>query len=210
MLEAAAGVAAEDLDGAGATNVLADEVIRFTPAADALVEACHSVPLGVADKVFFEMAPGAVPYEGSVFSVGTDRSVRTASYQTRPLEQEVLLAYFGGGFARELEERGELEAFALEELTEIFGAEFRSKVRRAFSTAWASDPWARGAYSAARPGCAHLRARLSEPLGERVFFAGEACSLDYFGTLNGAWITGVAAARAVMEKQKLRAASREQ
>ena len=83
------------------------------------------MPLGAANKVFIEMAPGALPYEGSVHFPGTDRSVRTASYQTRPLEREVLLAYFGGGFARELEERNELESFALDELAGIFGSEFR-------------------------------------------------------------------------------------
>jgi monoamine oxidase len=181
------------------TTVLAEERIRFTPRAPALLEACRGVPLGAANKVFIEMAPGALPYEGSVHFLGTDRSVRTASYQTRPLEREVLLAYFGGGFARELEERNELESFALDELAGIFGSEFRSQVRRIVHSEWTRDPWSRGAYSAALPGRAHLRERLTEPLGERVFFAGEACSTDYFGTINGAWRTGVAAAAAVAQ-----------
>jgi monoamine oxidase len=178
------------------TPLLATERLRLTPRAPQLLEACHGVPLGVANKVYFEMTPGALPPEESIFTIGTDRSARTASYQTRPLEQDVLLAYFGDGLARELEETGALAAFALEELTHMYGSAFRADVRRTVETAWASDPWALGAYSAARPGCAHLRARLSEPLDERVFFAGEACSLDYFGTINGAWQTGLAAARA--------------
>ena len=79
----------------------------------------------------------------------------------------------------------------------MYGSGFRANVRRTVESAWAADPWSRGAYSAALPGCAHLRTRLSEPLGERVYFAGEACSLEYFGTINGAWHTGVAAAQAV-------------
>jgi monoamine oxidase len=178
------------------TPLIASERLRFTPRAPDLLEAAHGVPLGVANKVYFDMAPGALPHEGSVFTIGTDRSSRTGSYQMRPLEQEVLLAYFGDGLARELEETGALVAFALEELTSMYGASFRANVRRTVETAWAGDPWSLGAYSAALPGCAHLRTRLSEPLGERVFFAGEACSLDYFGTINGAWHTGVAAAQA--------------
>jgi monoamine oxidase len=182
------------------TTVLAEERIRFTPSAPGLLEACRGVPLGNSNKVFIQMAPGALPYEGSVHFTGTDRSVRTASYQTRPLERDVLLAYFGGGLARELEERNELESFALEELTGIFGSAFASQVRRMVHSEWTQDPWSRGAYSAALPGCAHLRERLTEPLGERVFFAGEACSIDYFGTINGAWLTGVAAAAAVSQK----------
>lgn len=176
------------------TPLIANETPRFTPGAPALMEACHAVPLGVANKVFIEMAPGTLPHEGSTFGVGTTQSARTASYQTRPLEQEVLLAYFGGRLARELEEAGELETFALDELTSIYGASLRTNVRRTVQSAWARDPWSLGAYSAARPGRAHLRTQLSEPLGDRVFFAGEACSLDYFGTVQGAWQSGVAAA----------------
>jgi monoamine oxidase len=179
------------------TPLIANERLRFTPCASGLLEACRGVPLGVANKVYFEMTPGTLPHEGSVFTVGTDRSSRTGSYQTRPLEQEVLLAYFGDGLARELEETGALAAFALEELTSMYGSAFRANVRRTVESAWAADPWSLGAYSAALPGCAHLRTRLSEPLGERVYFAGEACSLEYFGTINGAWHTGVAAAQAV-------------
>ncbi|HEX2494512.1 MAG TPA: NAD(P)/FAD-dependent oxidoreductase [Steroidobacter sp.] len=179
------------------TDVLASESIRFRPAAPMLLEACHGVPLGAANKVFIETTPHAAPYEDSMFFVGTDRSVRTASYQMRPLERELLLAYFGGGLARELETRGELESFALDELARIFGGDFRAQVRRTVCSGWTRDPWSRGAYSAARPGHAHLRERLSDSLGERVFFAGEACSIHYFGTLNGAWGSGIAAAAAV-------------
>ncbi|HKE93794.1 MAG TPA: FAD-dependent oxidoreductase, partial [Povalibacter sp.] len=56
------------------------------------------------------------------------------------------------------------------------------------------DPWSLGSYSAALPGKARLREQLSQPLQNRVFFAGEACSVDAFGTIHGAWNSGVEAA----------------
>lgn len=183
------------------TPLIANEMLRFTPAAPSLLEACHGLPLGVANKVFIEMQPGTLPHEGSMFGVGTTQSARTASYQTRPLEQEVLLAYFGGDLARKLEEVGELEAFALDELTRMYGSGFRADVRRTVQSGWARDPWSLGAYSAAKPGCAQLRERLSEPLGERVFFAGEACSLHHFGTVHGAWETANGVAARVMRRR---------
>jgi monoamine oxidase len=190
------------------TNVLADEsAIRFTPGLPkAHLDALHGIPLGIANKVFFELEPGAMPYEGSVNFVGTDNTSRTASYQTRPAGQEALLAYFGGELALELERRNELETFARDELANIFGAKFPGRIRRACHSAWATDPWSRGAYSAALPGKGKLRARLSEPLGERVFFAGEACSLDYFGTLNGAWESAIQAVNRMLGRQERRVA----
>ena len=58
-----------------------------------------------------------------------------------------------------------------------FGSAVRRQLRAAASTAWSSDPDILGGYSCALAGEAHLRPRLAEPLGERLFFAGEACSL---------------------------------
>ena len=39
---------------------------------------------------------------------------------------------------------------------------------------------------------------LTEPVGERVFFAGDACVVDTFGAINGAWDSAVAAARRIV------------
>jgi monoamine oxidase len=185
------------------TTVLAEEGIRFTPALPPMhVEAFHGVPLGVANKVFFEMEPGALPFEDSTHFVGTDRTPKTGSYQTRPSGREVLLAYFGGSLARDLEQGSAMETFAREELAGIFGARFPAAIRRCVHTTWASDPWSRGAYSAALPGRARLRETLDEPVADRLFFAGEACSTDYFGTLNGARQSGVRAAQKVLKERK--------
>jgi Flavin containing amine oxidoreductase. len=67
------------------------------------------------------------------------------------------------------------------------------------SDGWHLDPFARGAYSSARPGHAHRRADLAAPLGDRLFFAGEACSLDFFSTCHGAHLSGIEAALAAVE-----------
>ncbi len=174
------------------TTVLAQGSLRFEPALPLkLQEAFDGVPLGVANKVFFEMEPGALPFQGSTHFVGTDRTSRTASYQVRPAGHELLLAYFGGSLARELEEQHGLAAFAREQLSEIFGSEWVRKIRRSHATAWSTDSYALGSYSAARPGCAHLREQLSVPLAERIFFAGEANSIEYYGTVLGAWRSAV-------------------
>jgi monoamine oxidase len=178
-----------------------DQTLRFTPAMPTdLREAFAGIPLGLANKVFIEMQPGALPFEGSEFIIGTISTARTASYQTRPSGRDVMLAYFGGSLARELEGQGALEAFARDDLSRIFGAEFVSRIRRTVCTGWASDPWSRGSYSAALPGMAHMRERLEMALAERVYFAGEAASIDSFGTIHGAWHSGVRAAQRLLRR----------
>ncbi|HEY4367304.1 MAG TPA: NAD(P)/FAD-dependent oxidoreductase [Steroidobacteraceae bacterium] len=177
------------------TSVMAAGSIRFLPALQAdFAEAFAAIPLGAVNKVFFEMPSQALPFAGTVHFLGTDRSSRTGSYATRPAGQGVLLGFFGGSLSAELEQRGELEIFARDELSGIFGSDFLQDIGRTVSTSWSMDPWSRGSYSAALPGKALAREQLSQPLAGRIFFAGEACSTEYFGTIHGAWYSAVAAA----------------
>jgi monoamine oxidase len=181
------------------TPVLARGTPRFTPALPAAYqEAFAGVPLGIANKVFLELGPGGLPTEGPAHVVASAATARTASVTVRPAGQELVLAYFGGDYARELEATGALEAAAREVLAAVFGAAAARSVRRSTATAWAGDPWALGSYSAARPGFARCRAVLARPVAGRIFFAGDACPADTFGAIHGAWASGEAAACAVV------------
>jgi monoamine oxidase len=181
------------------TTVLASDAIRFTPSLpDAYREAFAGIPLGVANKVFFTMEEGALPYEGTTNFIGTDETSRTGSYAVRPNGSDVLLAYFGGTLARELELRGEMEVFARDELKSIFGTEFVRKIRASLTSSWVSDPFSMGSYSAALPGKAHLREQLNRPIADRIYFAGEASSVNHFGTVHGAWHSAVETAERML------------
>lgn len=62
-------------------------------------------------------------------------------------------------------------------------------------SSWGDDPFARGAFSFDTVGSTpDLRESLGEPVGERLVFAGEACSTDAPGTLQGARQSGLRAA----------------
>src|SRR5262245_47520560 len=180
------------------TTVLARGTPRFTPALPgAYEEAVHGLTLGVANKVFVELAPGAIPLEGTVHLVAGETTSRTASVTVRPAGHELVQVFFGGAYARELEETGALESTACDELAGLFGNDLRDKIQRTTATAWLGDPWARGSYSAARPGFARCRTILGAPIADRVFFAGEACPPTMYGSIHGAWASGVEAARGV-------------
>jgi monoamine oxidase len=177
------------------TAVLARGVIRFDPPLPGPhAEAIAALPLGVCNKVFFHLRNPSFAAALPQHFLGSDTTSRTCSWTARAADQPVLMAYFGGNLARELEQRGELESFAREELRRIFGAALRNELGDTLVTAWGSDPFSLGAYSAARPGQAHARKTLATPVSPRLHFAGEACSVNHFGTVHGAWRSGLGAA----------------
>ncbi|MEP9379514.1 NAD(P)/FAD-dependent oxidoreductase [Aquabacter sp. CN5-332] len=180
------------------TAVIADGRLAFTPALPAdLGEAFSSLTLGVAEKV-------AIGFDRDVFgySERTGVSVYEASrtpvnFQILPGPRPVAVGHTAGDAAKAMLEEGD-EAMAdvvLSALTDAFGADIRQHVTAVRATNWAGDPFIGGGYSCALPGKAHVRARLLEPLANRIFFAGEAVSAHDFSTCHGAHLSGLAAAR---------------
>ena len=103
------------------------------------------------------------------------------------------LSYFdvGGQFAKNLENEGERACidFVIKSLKSTFGNKFDQFVIKAHATTWGKNEFSLGSYSSARPGKAHLRGGLKSSVGDRVFFAGEASSINY-GTVHGADLSG--------------------
>jgi monoamine oxidase len=181
------------------TNLIADEAIRFFPALPAKVGAARGLPLGLADKVMLALdEPEALPKDGNLRGA----TMRTAmgSYHLRPYGQPSIEGYFGGRFAQELEDAGEgaLAAQSIDEIVALLGSDYRRKLKPLAASRWAQDPFARGSYSHAMPGCADCRAVLAAPVDGRLFFAGEATSPNFFSTAHGARDSGERAAKEVM------------
>jgi len=181
------------------TGLLADETIRFRPALAAKVDAARGLPLGLANKVTLALdQPQALPANGSLRGA----TMRTAMgvYHLRPFGQPCIEGFFGGRFARELEEAGDgaLAQQAIDEIAAMLGSDFRRRLKPLAESRWAHDRFARGSYSHALPGHAGMRAVLAEPIDGRLFFAGEATSPNFFSTAHGARDSGERAAREAM------------
>ncbi len=186
------------------SSLLAAERIRFAPALPDKIEAAQGLPLGVDDKLFISL-DGAEEFETSVRVFGHTDRVATAGYHLRPFGWPIIECYFGGDCAAELE-KGGLPAFfdfAASELTGVFGGDFARRIRPIRVHGWHADPFALGAYSYALPGKADCRAALAAPVDDRLFFAGEACSRHDFSTAHGGYLTGVAAAEAVIATRNI-------
>jgi monoamine oxidase len=181
------------------STVLAEEEALFAPKLPDKIEAARGLPLGVDDKLFLSL-DGAEEFEKDSRVFGrTDRST-TGAYHMRPFGRPQIEGYFGATLARELEAGGERAFFdfAVSELVGLFGSAFAARVKPLHSHGWGRDPFARGSYSTALPGKANCRATLAAAVDDRMFFAGEACSLHDFSTAHGAWLTGVAAAEQII------------
>ncbi|NES21736.1 MAG: NAD(P)-binding protein [Symploca sp. SIO3E6] len=116
-----------------------------------------------------------------------------AHYQDKP----VLIAFTGGNYARRIESlsESELVAVIMGDLRQIYGQTIPNP-QAILRTQWAKDPFAYGSYSASLPVGVTSSERdiLAQPVDNLLFFAGEATSRNYSGTVHGAFLSGVQAA----------------
>lgn len=181
------------------TNLIADEAIRFSPPLPAKVDAAAGLPLGVDDKVTLALdGAEAFPKEGNLR--GATMRTEMGTYHIRPFGQPCIEGFFGGSFARALEDSGEgaIAAHGIDEIAGFLGNDIRRKLKPLYESRWAHDPFARGSYSHALPGHAGDRAVLAAPVDGRLFFAGEATSPTFFTTAHGARDSGERAAQEVL------------
>ncbi|MGX1348811.1 monoamine oxidase [Bradyrhizobium elkanii] len=181
------------------TNLIADQAIRFSPALPDKLDAARGLPLGLADKVTLALAePEALPKEGNLR--GATMRTEMGTYHIRPFGQPCIEGFFGGRFARQLENAGDgaIAAHSIDEIVSFLGNDFRRKLKPLSESRWAHDPFARGSYSHALPGHADKRAVLAAPVDGRLFFAGEATSPEFFSTAHGARDSGERAAKEIL------------
>ncbi|MGO7180668.1 flavin monoamine oxidase family protein [Rhizobium brockwellii] len=177
------------------TAVLAKGMIHFEPEVDDHLHAAANLPLGLADKLFFELR-GNHGLEAETHLLGNPDDNKTGSYYIGPLGRPILEGFFGGPGAVAIEDMGLLEAFdfAINELTALLGSDIRRHLKPIAASSWCNAEWIYGSYSHALPLRVGDRATLAKPVAERLFFAGEATSRSDFATAHGAWESGIRAA----------------
>jgi monoamine oxidase len=187
------------------TGVLASGAIRFTPALPApKQQAIADVPMGLLTRI-------GLQFDGARFGLSENDLLTYAVPNTLPAEacyfltfptgHDIAVGFVGGQFGWDLSEAGPKAAvdFALGEFTKMMGSDARKHFVKGHMSGWADNPLTLGAYAAARPGRASARNELAEPLGDRVFFAGEAVADEYIALMSGAHLSGNRVARAVIE-----------
>lgn len=107
-------------------------------------------------------------------------------------DSNALIAFTGGSFARSLENlkpRAAAER-AMTVLRRMYGSKVGA-LEGHLVARWGSDPFAFGSYSHVAVGATGKDFdALAQPIGERVFFAGEATHRQFPGTVHGALLSG--------------------
>ncbi len=185
------------------TGVLGAGSIRFDPPLPVVKrEAIDNLPMGLLAKVTLQFDGDRLGFTSDnwlTYWVPDEVPAEACYFLTWPFEFDLMIGFVGGAFGWQLSEAGTEAAvdFALGEVVKMAGSKARDRFVKGHLTGWASDPWTLGAYAAARPGHYDARAGLAEPLGDRLFFAGEAVAGPYVALCGGAYLSGEAVAREV-------------
>jgi len=182
--------------------VLGQDVITFLPALpDTFLGAVEGIPLGEAEKVAFAFDRDVFGLEDAHLAF-LHTTPEIARFQIRPFGENIAVAYMAGRFARDIAAAGEaaMTDFAIDQLVEVFGSTIRREITSTKTTGWCADPHIGGGYSSALPGAAEGRKLLAEPLGGRLYFAGEAHTVDAYGTVHGAHRSGTETAGRVLSR----------
>jgi monoamine oxidase len=179
------------------TTLIASGAIIFEPGLpQSHVEAAHDLPHGAYERLVFTL--GDDP-----FAEERDRAVILLNDRNRSFYMlaggggpGVHFADFGADEARELAGKG-IEAMAdvVEDWLDLqVGSRAAASIKPLHASRWSHDPLSMGGWSVAKPGKAGQRMALRAPVSERIWFAGEATSVEQWGTVGGAWLEGQRAA----------------
>ncbi len=119
----------------------------------------------------------------------------------RIAKQPILVGYNTAEFGHKIEQwtNEEIVESAMKTLRTLYGRQTPDPLDFQI-TRWAADPFALGAYSFNALGSEpKMRDELAKSLGGEVFFAGEATERQHFGSVHGAYLSGLRAAQEILK-----------
>jgi monoamine oxidase len=181
------------------TNVLAAEKIVFKPELSRRqLDAAAALSLGSYDHIGLDMPrnPLNLQRDDLVFEKSSGR--RTAAFLQTSRDQPMWsksLGVLGANYRRRV-----LRRWLVADWVGRRSAVTQRRQLRSYATRWNEEPFVLGAMSAAVPGSADARKILAEPIGGRIWLAGEALHETQPGTVNGAWESGQRTAEAALRQ----------
>ena len=181
--------------------------IQFTPSLPGTHrDAIGKLEMGVLNKLYLKFGmdfwseTSDFDWIESIPAV-TDTAQRWTEWVNlkRPLGQPILLGFSAADAAIELETLSDMAIVddAMSRLKSIYGNAIPSPSGY-LRTNWHKDPFTLGSYSFNALGMAeNTREQLTVPVNEQLYFAGEATSQDDWGTVHGAYLSGLRAAKQI-------------
>jgi monoamine oxidase len=184
-------------------GVLAAGSLEFRPHLPVRhLEAVASLRLGSYDHIALDLPGNPLGLRSDDLIYEKAVSDRTAALLANVSGTSLCLVDVGGSFGRGLAAQGAaaMVDFAVGWLADLFGSGVKAAVKRSYATQWNKDPGVLGAFSSAAPGNQPARRVLMESINDRLWFAGEAVDEAWWGTVGGAWESGIRAADAVIKR----------
>ena len=143
---------------------------------------------------------------GQVFSDGNSLSETWESSRYSTAKQGVIVSFAGGELGKSLAKSQPETAGRefVDELQKVLPGVKDSYLNQPIITNWIDSPYSRGSYACYLVG---QWTKFAGAEGERVqnlFFAGEHCSLEAQGYMEGGCITGLAVAKAILAEVKIK------
>jgi monoamine oxidase len=182
------------------TGMLASGEIAFSPGLpDWKLEALAGLPMGTENKMGIAFDKDVFGPDGRGHHTVWSDGGPSSKVDVNGMGFDSVSVFTGGRHAIWLEKQGPQACrdFAVDAIAQIFGNDIRRHVARAITTAWNSEPWTRGSWACALPGQAHQRTQLARAIDDHLFFAGEATEIGGQGTCDGAYRSGLRAAREI-------------
>lgn len=183
-------------------GVLKSGAIAFDPPLpDGHARAVNALGFGVLSKSFFRFSRRTWKADNAFYQyLGAD--TEWAQWFTMPgAAGPIVLAFNAGERGRTVESSTQQDLIdgALPIARQLFGDDIAPVEVR--TSNWSTDPYARGAYSFHAPGSGlDDRRRLQEPIGDRLYLAGEAVGVDNPATVTGAVLSGRHAATQLVHR----------
>jgi monoamine oxidase len=157
--------------------------------------------MGLVNKVFLHFDKPFWPKNQQVIFFAWPDAPWPECYNLEPvIGQPILMAIKSGERARRDESKPDAEIVAAlkMQLVQVFGAKVPEPLSSRI-TRWGNDPYSFGSYSFTKVGAiSNDYEDLSLPVGEKLFFAGEATSRKHPATVAGAYLSGIREGRRIV------------
>lgn len=184
-------------------GILKKNIVKFNPPLPHnKIKAIQTIGMGLFNIIAMKFPKKFWPEsQALVFSEFAKPSINIFFNLTHFIPEPILVGYCGGQTALQL------EAFSDDELIKKIMANFENHFSTQLPnpesyiiTRWGQDPFSYGSYSYLKTGSTEKDYEtLAEPLSNKLFFAGEATSLQYPSTTHGAWLSGIREAERIQK-----------
>jgi monoamine oxidase len=185
-------------------GVLQARRVAFFPEPVEIFKAADSLAMGPAARVVYEFDRGFWKQFGSLHGLSflfAPEATPPTWWTTNPKPGSTFTGWIAGRKAMKLD-MGLLPATGLTALTSILGSSMREMKKHLVhwhSHDWQSDPQSLGAYTYVPRGAIDASDRISIPVAQTLFFAGEHTDTSgHWGTVHGALRSGYRAAQQLL------------